>query len=117
MSMEVQVDIKFFFKNMKYSENLTEHVQERIFRFKKHQIGFIRAEMIISKEKNQYTATFKVGKAGRDFFTQSSDKNPYSAVEKSMDKVESQMKKIKEKVRQLKRHPLTDQFQELDKAS
>lgn len=92
------MDIRFTGQNLKITEGMKEHLQERLARFEKYAPRLVEAHIFLKKEKYLFEAEITLlAKNLRAFGEGSSKENIFAAMDEASLRVEKQLKKFRAK--------------------
>ena len=86
------------FKNLDSSENLRTYVTEKLNRFDKFLYNPAEANVVLSVEKFRHIAEINISGDRLNINGKEETEDMYSAIDKVLDKLESQIKKYKQKI-------------------
>jgi len=93
------------FKNLDSSENLRTYVTEKLNRFDKFLYNPAEANVVLSVEKFRHIAEINISGDRLNINGKEETEDMYSAIDKVLDKLESQIKKYKQKSRERRPAP------------
>jgi len=94
------VDIRFTGQNLKITEGMKAHLEERLPKFEKYAPRIIEAHIFLKKEKYVYEAEITLlAKNLRAFGKGSAKENVFVAMDEAYERVEKQLKKFRAKAK------------------
>ncbi|HOW58478.1 MAG TPA: ribosome-associated translation inhibitor RaiA [Candidatus Omnitrophota bacterium] len=99
------MDIRFTGQNLKITEGMKAHLQERLSKFEKYAPRLVEAHIFLKKEKYFLKAEVTlVAKNLHAFGEGNSKENIFAAMDEACDRVEKQLKKFRAKSKDHHRH-------------
>lgn len=99
------MDIRFSGKNIKVTEGMKDHFEEKILKLDKYAPRIVEAHGIVKKEKYVYIAEVTLlAKHLRAYGEGRSKENVFTAIDQAAVKIEKQLKKFREKIKDHHKH-------------
>jgi putative sigma-54 modulation protein len=99
------MNIRFLGKNMKVTEGMKEHLEEKLSKFEKYAPRLIESHVVLKKEKYLYVAEITLLAPNlRAYGEASSKENIFSAIDQAYLRVEKQLKRFREKLKDHHKH-------------
>ena len=85
-------------RHFELTDDLEQHVRNRLWTLRKHFESIIKAHVILSVEKYRQTAEITVKVSGLTLASKEESDNMYTSIDHAVDKLERQVKRYKQKL-------------------
>lgn len=94
------MDIRCLGKNMKVTQEMREHLADKLSKLDKYERKIVESHVVLKKEKYNYHAQITlVGRNIQVFGDGTEKENLYAAIDKAIDRVQKQLKKFRDKIK------------------